>query len=255
MIHYEKILEKYIQVFGYLFSNIHIRRWKSDKSEKQDLLVPITYMDKQRMYYLLNLKNADLASAKINSVYPRLAYSLKGVDYDANRQLNPTFMMTNNYYSELYNKDVTEIEVNKVPYNFKFDLTMVSMFRSDLFQIMEQILPWFTPSLTINMNVNPYIDTDSISIPIYLSSNTFTDFNNEAAFSETEDKPIEYTLSFLMKGYLYNFNDEDTDGTYPGSSLLKTIREIEAGTTTMDDPRPVTDDSLYTWHIPEHIGN
>lgn len=221
-------------------------------SEKQDLLVPIEYMDKQRMFYLLNTKLTDADSPKIESVYPRMAYSISDISYDPSRQLNPTYIMSHNYYDG--NKDITEVEVNRVPYNISFNLHLVSIHRSDLFQMMEQILPWFTPSLSVRANINPYIGDDNISVPILLSATNFEDFNNEAPFSDQPDKPITMTLSFVMKTFLYVLNDEDIDGSYPGNSIGKTIKEIEAGVTFTDDKRPVTDDSLYTIHIPEHIG-
>lgn len=254
MIYYNKSIEKSVKLFGFLFSDIHIRRWMSDKSKKKDLLVPLRYMDKQRMYYLINNKMIDLNANKIDSVYPLMAYSISDIYYDSSRQLNPQFIRTNNYYDSKIKKDIPESEYMAVPYNIKFTLTIASIQRSDLFQILEQILVWFQPSLSIRANMNPFIGDDKISIPIKLDSTQFNDFNNTAPFSETEDKPLEYNLNFIMKTYLYRMNLEDEQGNYPGGGLGKPIKEIEAGVTFFDDKRPVTDDSLYTIHIPEHIG-
>ena len=55
-----------------------------------------------------------------------------------------------------------EVELNRVPYNVKFRLDIASTHKSDLFQIMEQILTWFKPSLCLKANLNPYIGDDKV---------------------------------------------------------------------------------------------
>jgi hypothetical protein len=126
-----------------------------------------------------------------------------------------------------------------------------------MFKILEQILPWFRPSLILKANLNPYIGDDKVDVPVVLESTQFNDFNENAPFNGTPDKPITYALNFVMKTWLYSLNNEsDIDGSYPdinGGGLGKVIKEIELGVTGWDDSRKVTDDSLYTIHYPEHI--
>lgn len=249
MIHYLESFSKTVDIFGYIFSDIHIRRWTENKTKKQDIYVPIEFAGKERMFYLLNNKMKD-ENLKVESVYPRMGYSIADIFYDSSRMLNKNLLI-----SSTYDENGIEVELNRVPYNVKFRLDIATTHKSDLFQIMEQILPWFKPSLTLKANLNPYVGDDKVDIPIVLENSTYNDFNEDAPFSNTPDKLYTYSLMFNMKTWLYCMNHEGNDGSYPDiNGIGKTIKEIELGITSFKDTRPVTDDSLYTTHYPEHLG-
>lgn len=248
MIHYLSSFEKSIDIFGYLFSNIHIRRWDSEKTNKQDIYVPIEFNSKERMFYLINnkMKNDNI---KIDSVFPRMGYTMTGFQYDGQRMLNRSIQIKNNY-----GENYIEVEDNRIPYILTFDLNIASTHKSDLFQIIEQILPWFRPSITIKANLNPYIGDDKTDVHVVLKTNSYTDQNNETPFSEKPDGLYIETLTFDMKTWLYSLNNEGNDGSYPDNQTIgNTIKEIELGATNWRDSRPVTDDSLYNIHYPEHL--
>lgn len=252
MIHYLGNLEKTIDIFGYLFSDIHIRRWNENKSSKQDIHIPIEFGGKERMFYILNnkMKNEKI---KIENVFPRLAYNVKDIAYDNERMLNKDIFISSTYTDGNEN-DYLEVEYNRVPVNVKFELLVCAVRKSDLFMILEQIIPWFKPSLTIRANLNPYVGDDKVSIPIIYESASFKDFNDEAPFSGHNDQVQIYTLNFIVKTWLYCLNKEDSDGSYPGNSGLgKAIKQIELGNVDYKDIRPVTDDSLYTIKYPDNI--
>lgn len=249
MIHYLGSFEKTIDIFGYLFSDIHIRRWTENRTNKQDIYVPIEFAGKERMFYLLNNKMKE-DNIKLESVFPRMGYSITNISYDNARMLNKHLTM-----SAPIGESGMEVELNRVPYNVKFRLDIASTHKSDLFQILEQILTWFKPSLCLKANLNPYVGDDKVDIPIILEQNEYNDFNEEAPFSNTPDKLYMHTLQFNMKTWLYCLNHEGHDGSYPDNNGLgKTIKEIELGITEFNDNRAVTDDSLYTVHYPEHLG-
>lgn len=253
MIHYLGSFEKTIDIFGYLFSDIHIRRWINDGESKykKDIQVPIEFSGKERMFYLLMNKMKD-ENIKLDTVFPRMGYSISDIQYDSSRMLNRNQLITHTI-----DENGIEVELNRVPYNVKFTLDIATVHKSDMFKILEQILPWFRPSLILKANLNPYIGDDKVDVPVVLESTQFNDFNENAPFSGTPDKPITYALNFVMKTWLYSLNSEsDIDGSYPdinGGGLGKAIKEIELGVTGWDDSRKVTDDSLYTIHYPEHI--
>lgn len=253
MIHYLGSFEKTIDIFGYLFSDIHIRRWINDGESKykKDIQVPIEFSGKERMFYLLMNKMKD-ENIKLDTVFPRMGYTISDIQYDSSRMLNRNQLITHTI-----DENGIEVELNRVPYNVKFTLDIATVHKSDMFKILEQILPWFRPSLILKANLNPYIGDDKVDVPVVLESAQFNDFNENAPFSGTPDKPITYALNFVMKTWLYSLNSEsDIDGSYPdinGGGLGKVIKEIELGVTGWDDSRKVTDDSLYTIHYPEHI--
>lgn len=69
----------------------------------------------------------------------------------------------------------------------------------DGLEIVEQILPFFTPEMTIT--VNEVLGNDlEVNLPVILNS---VSFNNDYEGSFEEKKRVEWTLQFTLKGYLY----------------------------------------------------
>lgn len=241
-----------IKLFGWLFSNIHIRRKNSDTKEMQDIYVPITYIGKERMFYLINKSQTDLGSPKIDSVYPKMGYEMVDMFPDWERMTNPYQTVSNS----VFDKDGTpavETELNKIPFNFKFKLTIAVIHQTDLFHILEQIFSFFRPSYTIKAAMNPLLGEEKSDVTILLSNGVFKDFNEEAPFSDNPEKPITYSIEFEQKSWIWTANDEDSNGD---PIFGKQIREIELGVYIQKEDFTIeqlqSDDSYYI-HIPEHI--
>lgn len=243
-----------IKLFGYLFSDIHIRRKNSDTGTKQDIYVPLSYMGKERMFYLINKSQTDLASPKINGVYPKMGYELKDIYPDWERMTNPYQLVSSTSFDE-HGLPVNEVELNKIPVNLKFTLTIATIHQTDLFHILEQIFTFFRPSYTMKANLNPILGEDKSDVTIVLENGEFQDFNEEAPFSDHPEKPIVYSLNFNVKSWIWTANDEDDSGG-GGNPFGKPIREIEAGIWVQKEPftaEQLVDDNMYYIHIPEHI--
>lgn len=243
-----------IKLFGYLFSDIHIRRKNSDTGVKQDIYVPLSYMGKERMFYLIGKSQTDLSSPKIDSVYPMMGYELKDVYPDWERMTNPYQIVSNSGFDAQGNPTI-EAELNKIPVNFKFTLTIAVIHQTDLFHILEQIFTFFRPSYTLKANLNPALGEDKSDVTIILDNGVFNDFNEEAPFQDNSEKPIVYSLNFNVKSWIWTANDED-EGGGGGGDFNKPIREIEAGIWVQKEPftaEQLVDDDMYYIHYPEHI--
>ena len=88
---------------------------------------------------------------------------------------------------------------NPVPYTFGFKLYIYGKNTEDCTKIVEQILPYFTPSWTVIADMIPGLDTP-MEMPITLNTVEFSD-NYEAGFQQR--RAIIWTLDFTMKGYMY----------------------------------------------------
>lgn len=239
-----------IKLFGWLFSDVHIRRKAADGT-MQDIHVPISYMGKERMFYLINNTQTDLSSPKIDGVYPMMGYELKDFKPDWERMTNPYQTISNDF--ELDGTLVVETELNKIPAIFSFSLSIAAIHQTDLFHILEQMLPLFRPSYTLKANLNPQLGETQSDVTFLYRNGQFTDFNEEAPFGGNSEKPIVYTLDFDVKSWLWTPNDEDDAG---GGIFGKPIREIELGVFVQKEPftkEQLLSDDSYTWHIPEHI--
>jgi hypothetical protein len=98
-------------------------------------------------------------------------------------------------------KDPTKIVATytPVPYNFDIDLSIMVLNSDDGAQILEQILPYFTPEFQVTMNE---IKTLGIKrdIPIVLNS-VSTEDDYEGDFGARRN--LVHTLSFTVQGYIY----------------------------------------------------
>jgi T4-like virus Myoviridae tail sheath stabiliser len=86
-----------------------------------------------------------------------------------------------------------------VPYDFEFTLYIYVKFIDDGLQIIEQIIPYFTPFYTITMDdIKPYdVKRDvAISLTSIVSEDLY---QGDVA----EDRVITWTLTFNAKGWVY----------------------------------------------------
>ena len=85
------------------------------------------------------------------------------------------------------------------PYNLGFELHALVKNTDDGLQIIEQIMPFFTPDYTVTIHTVPSIG-DKRDVPIILTGVTQND-EYEGDF-ETR-RVLSYTLSFTMKNYIF----------------------------------------------------
>jgi len=89
---------------------------------------------------------------------------------------------------------------NPVPFDFDFSLLAYVRNIEDGAQLMEKILPYFTPDYTVNVNLVPEMGIVK-QLPIILKS-----VSNEVDYEgdyNSKVRSIIWTLNFTVKGYLY----------------------------------------------------
>jgi hypothetical protein len=86
-----------------------------------------------------------------------------------------------------------------VPYDFNFSLNLFTKNAEDGIQVIEQIVPFFTPDFTVTMKVLPELNIN-LDIPIELLSVT-SDDSYEGSFDD--QRVLTWDLDFVVKGYLF----------------------------------------------------
>jgi 5-hydroxyisourate hydrolase-like protein (transthyretin family) len=170
---------------------------------------------------------------------PRLGFALTNWEYDSTRKR--TTMTRKVLQSGTTNEDKKmQFRFAEVPYNLTFELYIMPDTMDNGLRIVEQILPYFTPSYTVSINFN---DLDKkIDIPITLSSVGWED-DYEGSFDTV--RTMMYTLQFEAKSYLMGPINE-----------TKVILETQWSAHEFDDlgkPRAETRDFLRVWDraVPE----
>ena len=188
---YHQTSRKMVVAFGSLFNNIEVRRTDSSDAVTEVVKIPLSYGPKDKM--LVRISQDPSLNPKVALTVPRMGFELTSMTYDGARKLNT---MGRNV-----KKGTTGLkkQYNPVPYNWDFSLYVFVKNAEDGTQILEQILPFFTPDFTVTMTLISGM-TVKMDIPLVLNSVTSED-SYEGDFATR--RSIIWTLSFLMKGFLY----------------------------------------------------
>jgi hypothetical protein len=204
---YHGLIRKYIVLFGSLFTDIYIERTDAEGDVQQNVKVPLSYGPKE--WYLAQYYNNTDLERPINRVLPRMAFEIVSMQYDASRKLNTTneIRKTNEFLGTMTRMP------GPVPYNLHIRLSVITRNADDGTRIVEQIIPSFTPEITLTLNVVPDMDT-TIDVPIYLG-NVELDDNYEDDM-RVGNRIVIWNLDFVMKVSLY--------GPFSRSEIIKDIR-------------------------------
>lgn len=183
---YHKTTVLYSSVFLSLLSNITIKR-----EDGKSIRLPVGFTNVQK-YNAANEQDLNLADDNVPRTgmqLPRLGAKFVGWCRDETR--------VRNRQNKIYGKGKEQFE--RVPYNLNYDVTIKTQYLNDMFQIMEQLLVVFNPSVEVVIKDNPDIDGDS-SITVTLNAENFNDVLES---SIGDSRIIESTLSFTIDGWLY----------------------------------------------------
>ena len=191
---YHGTLRRYVIMFGNLFNEIQIDRWDSTGAKLQTLNVPIEYGPKQK--FIQRVTADPTLNREVSTTLPRLGFEFTSMSYAPQRKLNSA-----HYYQKGQNTGGTDFAYSfaPVPYDFNFSLHALVKNAEDGTQIVEQIVPFFTPDWTVTMKALPDLNLN-LDIPIELLSVTSED-TYEGDFESR--RIISWQFDFVVKGYLF----------------------------------------------------
>ena len=194
---YNARIRKAVAVFGSLFNDIQVMRQNSSGNVISQQKVPLSYAPKRDFLARLDeMQSGELAERQVAVKLPRMSFEIVGMNYDASRQIPK--MNSCATYPETSDGTGQRLYA-PVPYNLQFALNIYAKSQDDALQIVEQILPSFTPNYTLT--IKPIDDLDlKEDTPITFQGISFSD-DYEAALEAR--RSIIYTLDFEMKITLY----------------------------------------------------
>jgi len=147
--------------------------------------IPLSYGPKQKFLARLN-EDPDLKAPAIQ--LPRMAFELKNITYDPERILGRNSVCKN--------------LGSPVPYNLEYELTVMVKYTEDGSKIIEQIIPFFRPSVSHGIELiedsGEYIDV-SVNLDSVIYDDTY-----EGDFQERS--VLIWTLNFTLKGFFFGPN-------------------------------------------------
>lgn len=186
-----------VAVFGSLFNNIVIQRKDGTK-----VPVPIAYGPRDKWIEAQRVMKQE--EEMFEKLLPFISYELVAMNYDQVRKLT-------NKQTVVGTHDGTKMIAQRigapVPYNLDFTMYIQTKNLNDGWQIVEQILPFFTPSYTVKVRNFPVdndsetpIPTNTYDMPITLLAVTWADdFTGDIE----QRRMIEWTLEFQTKIWIY----------------------------------------------------
>lgn len=194
---YNSSFRRYATLMGDLFSNIQVKRQLSTGDNY--IRVPITYASKEHFMMKLNKwtsVNSQENVAKVETILPRI--NLHMVDFSYNAPYK-----TNTLNNSMLQKGLTSTvsQYNPSPIKMIFELSIFTRYEDDMFQIVEQILPYFQPHFNTTMyeqfgNDIPFKRDIRV---VFMS----------AAMDEQIDgdnisrRRLEWSLTFEVNGWMY----------------------------------------------------
>lgn len=190
--YYNESVRKLVIAFGSLFNEIYLSKFDADGDVTEKVRVPITYGPKEKFFRKLREDSTITDNAHVQITLPRFGFDITTYLYDPMRKINKM------------KKIVTETNGTEslmwaeVPYNINFGLYLFTRNITDNLQIVEQILPNFSPDFTVTLKMNKL--ATKVDVPIVLNS-VATNEDYEGDFANR--RLITTVFDFTAKTYVY----------------------------------------------------
>lgn len=201
--YYHEIIKRTSAAFGTMFNDIYIRHQDGDGNDFSYIKVPIAYGPIQK--FLSRIEQKPDLKNRVAITLPRMSFKVGQISYDASRKSSSL---------QTFNSTVGPNKIPKqiympVPYNLPFELSIATKYMDDMFQIIEQIIPYFKPEFNLTVNLSSTLG-EKRDIPLILQSISPIEDNYEGDY--TSRTFITTTLNFLAKISFFGPIDTDSDG-------------------------------------------
>lgn len=218
-----QLLPKYTIAFGTLFKNMTLVRKNPDGTEFERYIVPFSYSPKEK-FIQRTMADPELLR-KEGITFPRMAFEMVGLSYDASRNLNNKQMLGVVNTTDPNNKISY---FTPAPYNLTFELYITTKTIGEMLQIVEQILPAFRPDYTIAIKPLTDMPSKTLDVPITLLGEISQDTYDGAI---DDQRQIIWTLQFLVKAYLF--------GPIKNNPVIKQVIFTKHDMSQIDETTPI----------------
>lgn len=193
---YHSSFRRYVVLMGELFNGIQVARQRDGTTYYHK--VPITYASKERFNLKLNKiisSNSEADIAKVETVLPRIYITLNDIMYNAQMATSMFTRETRGAVGSMSTR------YNPVPYKLTFEMGIYTRHEDDMFQIIEQILPYFRPNFVVKIkelhDTTTVIDRD---INVTISSITP---GEDLEGDSTTRRLLQWLIIFELDGWIY----------------------------------------------------
>lgn len=196
---FNNTIRKHVIAFGSLFNSVYVQTNRTGGIEKTR--VPISYGPKEKFIQKIISESGINDQTHIQMHLPRMGFEINGLQYDPTRRINKLKKIKRVVDGEYLSS------FSESPYLYSFSLYIFSRSAEHNLQIIEQIVPFFTPDFTVTMNMNELFT--KVDVPIVLT-NVQVNEDYEGTFDTR--RSLVTVMNFNMKGYIYSTIDKTTTG-------------------------------------------
>lgn len=193
--YYDAQLKRFLTQFMSIFAGLTVRTGKRGSGEINELAVPVVYGSKDRVAAAIaagNTQNKPIRLPSMSAYMTDLAFSpQRNVGAGVSRS------MAHLPQGGIMPNDLSVVhQIRPIPYDMRVDLTIYTSNIDQHFQMLEQILVFFNPTLEIQTSDAAFDWTKIISVE--LQGMNF----NENYPAGTDRRKIQTTLTFYMPIWL-----------------------------------------------------
>ena len=203
---YFEVMRRTIVQFLDLFNNMRIARYDETGRLLKMVSVPLKFAPKMKNWWWD--EKLDENGRKIRDlILPIIGVNMTDVELNSGRIVNKGTNIRKD-------RDIPKLSDNRfknpVPYDMTFEVKIASKYMIDITQILEQILPFFDPTLYIRVTI-PDLNIDHkeigdeqgaypLDLKVVLESNSKEE---SIDMNEDEYRTIIWTLTFRVEGWLF----------------------------------------------------
>lgn len=196
---YHGTVRKLVSAFGSLFANIKVVRLDAARDIESVVQVPIRHGPADPSI-VMNDDAGDILSKSLGKrfreIYPRMTYEMTSMRYLSENNLNK---FNSTAFVDESNPYRTSFVPPFVPYAFNFSLYVIGRNKTDCLQVVEQILPFFRPHLTMSLH---HVARQGHSDDVRVSLLQVSEEDNYGD-SDRGGRHVIYTLDFELKYGFY----------------------------------------------------
>ena len=217
--YYPRVSRRILIALLDMFNSIQVYNYDTSGTPVKIIDVPIKYGPGEK-YHLFNLQAE--SGKKYYPKVPSLLMSLESISDNSDRATSVNELRS--IYDEAINTtdmDSFWSDVQPAPYDYSYTLEVVTESMDHLFQIFENILPFFNPTnhlrikefsfLNIERNLRVKLDSTSLDYPREMGEEDFRYFNGKIEFTVSGYmyRPMDYSkiIKYIKTDYFMNDND------------------------------------------------
>ena len=180
-----------------MFNGIQVYNYDNNGTPVSVIDVPLKFGPSEK-YHQFDLQMK--AGKKYYPKIPSLLMTLDNVTYDSGRATSVNEMRS--FYNpalEVSYVDDFWQDVQPAPYNYSYSLEVRTESMDHLFQILENILPFFNPSNHLRVKEFDFLNLER-NLAVYLEG---TNMEYPKEMSEEESRYFNATISLNVHGYMY----------------------------------------------------